>query len=124
MEQILFYELPRYLSLRDRNSLCLLNKEFYRKLHPCTPSWKEVEQKRKVNESLLQITQLILKSLNSTFPLYKQYPLKLRSMKEIKRISLDHEYDEVDYDCGRDYCLHCKVLKEFQYKLIWVGIYE
>lgn len=83
MEQILIHELPRYLSLHDRNTLCSLNKKFYRKLRPITPSWEEVEQKKKVEHDLVQITQFIFICLHSPFLQSKH--LQLKKLREVHR---------------------------------------
>lgn len=56
MEQIIVHELPRYLSLKDQNTLCSLNKEMYGKLRSITPFNKEMMGKKKVHRELSKAT--------------------------------------------------------------------
>lgn len=64
MEQILFYELPRYLSLEDQNTLCSLNKEFYGKLRGITPSYEDIVKKWQVHVELMNVTDFIAKNMD------------------------------------------------------------
>lgn len=91
MEQIFVQELPRYLSLIDRNSLALLNKEVYSYLKDTTPLLGDLKKKEVVLEELRTITVELCERLDSNSG------HDITRMKEEKRTFLDSHTDRVTY---------------------------
>lgn len=48
-------EIIRYVDIKDRNTLLLLDKKFYRNLRFTTPSLRDIKQKKQVNTAISNI---------------------------------------------------------------------
>lgn len=123
MEQIVINELPRYLNLKDRNSLCYLNKEFYHQLRAITPSLKDIKRKEVVFKELISVTEDINFNLD-IFDYTIPHGFKIVRMRqsEIYRRSFNNEKDEVYYHavCLPSERLLLLVPKDSKHKYLWV----
>lgn len=122
MEQIIVYELPRYLSLIDRNVLCSLNKEYYAKLRPITPRKEEIKLKQVIQKELKVVTRPLY---NSTIHNCRFINEKIRRMFEGRRKTFNLWYDKVRYDYYMDDGVlrtHLIVPKNYKPKYIWFPI--
>lgn len=116
MEQILTQELPQYLSLRDRNNLCSVNKKYYQQLRPVTPSGIEVERKRKVDQELQIVTRPLYNSIDLECPLFGG---TVHRVTEYYREYYDHRYDGASYISKQRIGINLLVPKNYKPKYIW-----
>lgn len=95
MEQVLIHEVFRYLDLKDRNTVCLLNKEMYGKLRPLTPPLNAIKKKQCLHRELLKVTA----SIHSRIAWYmgNKVPLLRFKIMRFQRKGEKDEYDHLTY---------------------------